>query len=81
MVWSMTDRLKNRLRAWRVEAGWTLEEVADLVGYSVSQLSRAERGERNLSPEAKVRISRRLGVPVRELFEVESEEEAPAGAA
>ena len=76
----MTDRLKNRLRLWRMGAGWTLEEVADLTGYSVSQLSRAERGERNLSPTAKVRISRCLGVPIRELFEVD-DEEAPAGAA
>lgn len=77
----MTDRLKNRLRVWRIEAGWTLEEMADLTGYSVSQLSRAERGERNLSPAAKVRISRCLGVPIRDLFELDLDEEAPAGAA
>lgn len=71
----MSDRLKNRLRLWRIEAGWTLEELADLTGYSVSQLSRAERGERGLSPEAKVRISRRIGVPIRDLFDLDDDEE------
>ena len=63
--------ITNRLRQWRCEEGLTLEEVSDLVGLSVSALSRIERGERNVPPLTKVRIARRLAVPVRDLFEVE----------
>jgi hypothetical protein len=36
-------------------------------------LSRAERGERRLAPLTRVKVARRLGVPVRDLFEVEAE--------
>lgn len=61
----------NRLRQWRCDEGLTLEEVSDLVGLSVSALSRIERGERNVPPLTRVRIARRLGVPVRDLFKVE----------
>jgi transcriptional regulator with XRE-family HTH domain len=60
--------LTNPLRCWRVEHGLTLEEVADLVGLSVAMVSYAERGQRQLSPTAKVRVARRLGVRVRDLF-------------
>lgn len=60
------------LRKWRTGQGLTLGEVADLTGFSISMLSRVERGERGLSPRAKVLIARRLEVPIRELFEPES---------
>jgi transcriptional regulator with XRE-family HTH domain len=69
-------RLRNRLRLWRVEENCTLEDVSGLTGYSVSMLSRAERGERVFSPKAKVRIARCLGVQVADLFEPEELEEA-----
>jgi transcriptional regulator with XRE-family HTH domain len=72
----MDARLNNRLRLWRANAGLTLEEVADLTGVSVAMLSRAERGEREFSPMAKIRVARCLGVRVRDLFEVEPLEEA-----
>lgn len=45
----MSERLKNRLRLWRADAGLTLEEVSDLTGVSTAMLSRAERGERQLA--------------------------------
>ena len=61
----------SRLREWRQTAGYTLEEVGALAGISTAMLSRAERGERVLSPGAKVRLSRSLGVALRELFAVE----------
>lgn len=67
----MKSELTNRLRLWRVDAGLTLDEVADLTGLSKAMLSRAERGERQLSPMAKVKLARRLGVRVAELFEPE----------
>lgn len=60
-----------KLRRWRERRGWTLQEVADLTGYSVSMLSRVERGESSLSPSAKVIVARRLGATVADLFDVE----------
>lgn len=64
-------RLGNRLRQWRLEKGFLLEDVAGLTGVSIAMLSRVERGERQLKPETKVRIARRLGVRVADLFDVE----------
>ncbi len=56
------------MRTWRQRHGLTLEEVADVTGISVPMLSRVERGERQLSPLARIRLARALGVKVRELF-------------
>jgi transcriptional regulator with XRE-family HTH domain len=71
----MTEQTKwrtpNRLRLWRTDNGISLDELADLTGLSKSMISRVERGERGLSALAKVKIARRLDVPVRDLFEVE----------
>lgn len=64
----MNAALKNRLRLWRAREGFTLAEVADLTGYSEAMLSRAERGERVLSPMGRVRVARALGCRVRDLF-------------
>jgi transcriptional regulator with XRE-family HTH domain len=63
--------LTNRLRLWRVDNGLTLEEISDLAGVSVAMISRVERGQRQLAPLTKVQFARRLGVPIRELFDVE----------
>lgn len=67
--------IPGRLRLWRLAQGLTLDEVAGLTGFSESMLSRAERGERCLSPKARVRIARCLGARVAELFEAEPIEE------
>ena len=56
------------LRKWRRREELSLEEVSALTGFSPAMLSRAERDERRLSPQARVRIARRLGVPLRDLF-------------
>ena len=58
------------MRQFRLENHWTLSDVAGLTGYSEAMLSRAERGEREFSPPAKVHIARCLGVQVADLFEV-----------
>ena len=68
----------TKLRAWRMERNWTLNEVSGLSGYSIGMLSRAERGQRELSAEAKVTIARRLGADVRDLFDVPSTDRAHA---
>ena len=68
----------SRLREWRIEQDYTLEECADLTGLSIAFWSRIERRERQPRPETRIRIARRLGVPVRDLFEVEPLEELNA---
>lgn len=69
------------MRKWRNNRGFTLAEVADLIGVEESVLSRIERGERTLSVRAKVAVARRLGVRLRDLFELDPIEAlAPAEA-
>lgn len=67
----MPVSLKTTLRQWRTERGITLEEMADVTGWSVSMLSLIERGERQISPIARIEFARRLGVRVRDIFPVD----------
>jgi transcriptional regulator with XRE-family HTH domain len=67
----MNERYSG-LREWRERHGFTLEEVAGLVGRTSSYLSRVERGERRIPPLERVRFARLLGARVGELFPVES---------
>lgn len=60
---------ETKLRLWRQARGWTLDEVSALTGYSIGTFSRVERGQRELSPDAKVAISRSLGANIRDLFD------------
>ncbi len=62
----------TRLTEWREARSLTKRDLADLTGYSESTFSLIESGKRRLSLEAKVTIARRLGVPIRELFEVDN---------
>jgi transcriptional regulator with XRE-family HTH domain len=62
----------TKLLNWRIDRGWTQDEVADLAGLSKAYISRLERGERCATPAIKVEMARRLGAPISELFEVES---------
>ena len=70
----------SRLRSWRERERLTLADMGALTGYSASMLSLVEGGKRRLSREGKVMLSRRLGVPLRDLFAVEqvTDEEASA---
>jgi transcriptional regulator with XRE-family HTH domain len=61
---------KNLLRAWREDRGWTLDEVSGLTGVSVSYLSLAERGQREVAPATRVQIARGVGARVADLFPV-----------
>lgn len=61
----------NRLRQWRVDAGLSQDDVADLTGLSKSMVSLVERGMRELAPMTKVRVARGLGVRISELFGAE----------
>lgn len=70
--------LTNRLRLWRVDHGLSERELAGLTGISPAMLSRVERGERQLAPLTRIKVARRLGVAVEELFEPEAIEESAA---
>jgi len=63
--------METQFHTWRQKNRLALEDIADLTGFSISMLSRVERGERNLSPKAKVLMAKRLGVRIRDLFPVE----------
>lgn len=56
------------MAAIRAELDFSLDDAADLIGCSKSMLSRLERGQRRASPRMKVKIARRLGVRVSEIF-------------
>ena len=60
--------VKPSLRQWRKKRGVTLEEISDLTGYSISMLSRVERGQRRLSALDRVHLARLLDARVRDLF-------------
>ena len=47
------------------EVGLSLGELADLVGVSLSYLSQASRGKRNLGPKVQARVEAELQAPVR----------------
>lgn len=68
-------KTKTRLWHWRTKNELTLAEVAGLTGLSESMLCRVENGERELAPLTKVKVARRLGVPVRALFDLEPVDE------
>lgn len=59
---------RTMLRAWRLRQGWSLEEVADLTGLSVGQLSKIERGQHMPRPRMRIRIARALGARVGQIF-------------
>jgi len=68
----------SKLRKWRERKRLSLGDMADLTGFSAMMFSLVERGERSFSLEGKILVSRRLGVPLRDLFEVEPVEDAAA---
>lgn len=55
-------RMANRIKELRLERGLTLEELAEMVGTSLQQISRLELGDRRLSEKWMRPIARALGV-------------------
>jgi transcriptional regulator with XRE-family HTH domain len=62
---------ETRFKRWRLANGLSLQDVADLAGIDKSMVSRLDGGSRGLKPLTKVRVARRLGARVADLFEVE----------
>lgn len=67
----MSNELKAvgpRLRGFRNERGWTLDELAEKAGMSASTLSRLESGKRQASLELLLPLTRQLGIRVDDLL-------------
>ena len=69
MALSLRRQFGIRLKAIRLERKLTQEQFAELVGISVDFLSLIERGVNAPSFEVLERMSGRLRLPVRELFD------------
>jgi transcriptional regulator with XRE-family HTH domain len=69
MALSLRQQFGTRLKAIRLERGLTQEQFAELVEISVDFLSLIERGINSPSFEVLERISARLDLHVRELFD------------
>ncbi len=68
---SVSDELAQvgpRLRAARRARGWTLEDLAERAGMSMSTLSRLESGKRQASLELLLPLTRQLGLRVDDLL-------------
>jgi transcriptional regulator with XRE-family HTH domain len=70
---------KTAFGQWLDDAEFSQHEASALTGFSTAMISRAARGERVFSPRAKVKIARRLGASVAELFPVEETESVEVG--
>lgn len=65
--WQSSAMVPPRIREHRKRVGLTIEQLASDVGLSVSQISRAERGERDLRVEELKKIAARLRITVSDL--------------
>jgi transcriptional regulator with XRE-family HTH domain len=59
----------DNIRQHRKASGWSQEELAEACGLHRTYIGAVERGERNVSLENIVEISRALGVVAAELLE------------
>lgn len=58
----------SRIRFYRQQREWTLEELSDKTGVSLQMLARVERGERSCSLKTLVLIANALELPSDELL-------------
>lgn len=66
----------STLRTIRNSKGWTLSDVSELTGLSVSTLSKVENGKMSLSYDKMVKIATGLGIDIGVLFAVASSAQA-----
>jgi transcriptional regulator with XRE-family HTH domain len=59
----------KRIRASRHAAGWTQEHLAEVAGMHPTYVGDTERGERNISLDGILRLSKALGVRPGELLD------------
>ena len=70
-ITSMDDKaIREQLRNIRKSRGLTLEKLAAKVGVEQQQISRMERGDRRLTLDYLLKISKTLNIPLQEIIEV-----------
>jgi len=62
---------EKKLAAYRKREGMSLQDLSAITGFTAAHLSFVERGKRNLSVRGKLLLARRLGVPIRRLFDIQ----------
>jgi transcriptional regulator with XRE-family HTH domain len=67
-VENAVDRFGSNVRALRAEKGWTQEELADRSGLTAVQISRVERGVREVRLTTLVRLVKALETTPARLF-------------
>ncbi len=68
MVEEILEQFGQNVRAARLALNWTQEELAGAAGLSVPQISRVERGTREVRLSTVVRLIAALGVQPNDLF-------------
>jgi transcriptional regulator with XRE-family HTH domain len=77
----MSQRLGLRIRSLRRLKRVTQQELADMIGISVTTLSNIERGRKAPLPQLLEKIARKLDVPGEELFMIRECHDAPKNTA
>ena len=62
-------RLGNNLKALRLSANFTQEQLANEIGVEISQISRIERGLIGTSVATFFDISKALNIPLKDFFD------------
>ncbi|MEW6180492.1 MAG: helix-turn-helix transcriptional regulator [Chloroflexota bacterium] len=60
--------MKNRLEQYRLQKGWTQQELAQKAGVTRQTIISLENGRYNPSILLAFRLARLFGVPIEELF-------------
>jgi transcriptional regulator with XRE-family HTH domain len=67
-------RLGNNLKALRLSANFTQEQIANEIGVEISQISRIERGLIGTSVATFFDISKALNIPLKDFFDFNIDE-------
>lgn len=67
-------RLGNNLKALRLSANFTQEQLANEIGVEISQISRIERGLIGTSVATFFDISKALNIPIKDFFDFNIDE-------
>jgi len=59
----------NRIRFWRQQKGWTLQQLAEAASTTRAQIDKLERGSRRLTVDWMLRLAQPLGCDPRSLME------------
>ncbi len=78
MANSTEPRLGAALRALRAEHGWTLAQLSERTGLSISTLSKVERGKISLTYDKLLQVARGAGADIADLFAAPGTRETPA---